>query len=375
MKKTGILFLAFIFLTQLACKTDKYPDLKEGIYAEITTEKGVIVAFLEYEKTPNTVSNFVTLAEGTNVFVDEKFKNKKFYDGMVFQRNDYVIQTGDPKGEGSGTGYFFEDEFPVDKDGNFLLTHDAPGVLAMANSGTNTNSSQFFISFNKAPSLDGKHSVFGKVVLGLDVVQSINSDDEILKIEIIRKGNKAKKFNAPLLFEQHYKAFLKKKNKEKEKAVERNMKMEKAVKQMRNYFINNRSLAKSYASGLKMIVTKKGTGKKPKLGSQVLIDYAGFTEDGNLFSTSILKTAEIFNQYDERFDHVNKYHPLTQLYSSNANLIKGFIEGLLKMEYGEKAMLFIPSKLAYGEKGDGYLIPPNTNLVIEVEIIDKVLKE
>lgn len=374
MKKISILFLFVSILIVSSCTPDKYPDLQDGIYAEITTDKGVIVAHLEFEKVPSTVSNFITLTEGTNTHVDEKFKNKKFYDGMSFQKNDYVIQTGDPKGEGSGTGYFFEDEFPVDNEGNFLLTHDAPGVLAMANSGRDTNSSQFFINLNKAPSLDGKHSVFGKVILGMDVVNRIESEDIIQKIVIIRKGTKAKEFDALAQFEKHFKAFTEKKNKEIEKAIKRNKKAEKAKKQMRNFFINNKRLAKEYASGLSMLVTKKGNGIKPKLGSQVLINYAGFTEDGNLFSTSILETAEIFNMYDERYDHTNKYHPLTQLYSKKSGLIKGFTEGLLKMKYGEKALLFIPAKLAYGEKGDGYSIAPNSNIVIEVEILDKVLE-
>jgi len=372
MKNLGTLFLFSLLL--LACNRNNNLGLKEGIYAEITTEKGMIVASLAYKKTPITVANFITLAEGTNTFVDEKFSKKRFYDGMLFQRNQYVIQAGDPKGEGSGTGYFFEDEFPVDEQGNFLLTHNSSGVLSMANSGTDTNSSQFFITFNKSPSLDGKHSVFGRIVEGHEIVDSIVSDDKITKIEIIRKGKSANDFDALSVFAKHFKSFSEKKKEEGSNAIKRSEKAQKAKKQMQRYFVNNKRLAKEFPSGLKMLMTKKGTGKKPKPNSEILINFAGFTADGNLFSTTVLKTAEVFNMYDERYDQPNKYHPLMQIYSNKASLITGLKEGLLKMEYGEKAVLFIPSKLAYGEKGDGYVIPPDTDLIIEVEIVDEVFE-
>lgn len=373
MRNFGITFSLLLIVLLSACKSDKYPDLKDGMYAEITTNKGVVVALLEFEKTPNLVANFVSLATGTNTFVDEKFKNKNFYDGMLFQRNDLVVQVGDPKGEGSGTGYVFEDEFPVDKEGNFSLIHDEPGVLSMANSGTNTNSSQFFITLKEAGSLDGKHCVFGKVVKGQDVVDTIVSDDSITAVEIIRKGKQATAFNAPAIFAEKFKVFKEKKEESDDKVRERNKKAEKAVKQMRNFFRSNKRLAKEYPSGLRMIVTKKGNGTKPKKGAQILIDFAGFKEDGNLFTTSILETAEIFNMYNEQYDQDNKYRPMNQVYSAKAGLIAGLKEGMLKMEYGEKAMLFIPAKLAYGEKGDGYMVEPNTNLVIELEIVDKIV--
>jgi len=375
MRKIGTASILLVMILLSACKSEKHPDLSDGMYAEITTTKGVIVALLEHEKTPNTVANFVTLTEGTNPFVDEKFKNKPFYNGMLIQRNDYVIQTGDPKGEGSGTGYVFADEFPHDNEANFLLTHDAPGTLSMANSGINTNSSQFFITFNKAPSLDGKHVVFGHVAKGQDVVDALQSDDVIDKIEIIRKGKSAKKFNAVSVFTDSYLEFKEKSNKKAEEVLERNKKAEKAKKQMSRYFFNNERLAKEFPSGLKMIVTKKGNGKKPKIGSRILIDFSGFTKDGNLFSTSLLEVAEIFNMYNEQFDQDNKYRPMNQIYSEKAGLIDGLIEGMLKMEYGEKALIFIPYQLAYGDKGDGYMIGPKTDLVVEFEILDQILDE
>jgi len=371
MKK--LLFFLFI-LSIISCKQDKYPDLNDGIYAEIITNKGVILALLEYEKTPNTVANFISISQGTNNFVEDKFKNKNFYDGMLFQRNDMVIQTGDPKGEGTGTGYVFADEFPHTKEGNFALTHDKAGILSMANSGRNTSSSQFFITLDKAPKLDGKHTIFGHVIKGIDIIKTIESDDTIIGIEIIKKGESATKFNAPAVFSKHYTVFKEKKNKEYAKIKEKTDRALKAKKQMRNYFFNNKKLAKKYPSGLRILTTTKGTGEKPKTGSQILIDFSVFTIDGHLFSTSVLKTAEIFNQYDEMYDQDNKYRPLLQIYSDKSSLINGFKEGIQKMEYGEKAMLFIPSRLAYGEKGDGYGIPPDSDLVIEVEILDKVLK-
>jgi len=373
MRNIKFLVLIVAILSISACKSVKYPSLEDGIYADIQTTKGDIVVLLEFEKTPHTVANFVSLAEGTNNLVDEKYKGKHFYDGIKFHRviKDFMIQAGDPEGTGrGGTGYKFGDEFPVDKEGNFSLTHESAGILSMANSGPNTNSSQFFITHKETPHLDGKHSVFGHVVIGQNVVDSIEQNDIINKIDIIRNGKTAKAFDAFAVFEKHmneFEAEMKKKEEERKKILAA---AEEAKKQMQDFIKEKKAVAKEYPSGLRMLTTQKGVGVKPKTEVQVLIDYAGFFEDGRMFGTTVLSTAKKFNQYDERFDHANKYHPFPRNYSKKAQLIPGFREAMLKMEYGEKALLFIPSHLAYGEKGAGRTIPPNTDLVFEIQIVD-----
>ena len=193
MKKINVLGLFLIALLFQSCGNN-YDHLGDGIFGVITTSKGEIIVSLEYEKTPITVANFITLAEGTNTFVtDEARKGIPFYDGLKFHRviPNFMIQGGDPNGDGSGNpGYSFMDEITD-------LSHDGPGILSMANAGPGTNGSQFFITHKATPWLDGKHSVFGEVVQGMDIVNKIEQNDVIKKITIIRIGKDAKKFDAP----------------------------------------------------------------------------------------------------------------------------------------------------------------------------------
>ena len=166
-------------------------DLKDGLYAKIVTVKGDIILNLEFEKTPLTVINFVGLAEGTKK--SSKPAGVPFYNGLIFHRvlPDFMIQGGCPNGTGRGNpGYRFADEFHP------ALKHDGPGILSMANAGPNTNGSQFFITHKATPWLNGKHTVFGRVVSGMNVVNAIRKGDKIISIAIIRKGKKAKKFKA-----------------------------------------------------------------------------------------------------------------------------------------------------------------------------------
>ena len=170
--------------------------LPDGVYAEFDTSKGKILVQLEYEKTPLTVANFVGLAEGTKNYSKTpgeppKSQGKPFYDGLTFHRviPDFMIQGGCPQGTGSGDpGYKFRDEFDPS------LKHSGPGTLSMANSGPASNGSQFFITHKATSWLDGKHSVFGHVVEGQDVVNKIEKGDKINTIKILRIGEKAKAF-------------------------------------------------------------------------------------------------------------------------------------------------------------------------------------
>ena len=166
--------------------------MQEGIYAKIGTTKGTILIQLTYDKTPGTVGNFVALAEG-NLENSAKLQGTPYYNGLKFHRviPDFMIQGGCPLGSGTGDpGYKFDDEFHPD------LKHDRPGVLSMANSGPGTNGSQFFITHVPTPWLDQKHTVFGYVIAGQEVVDSISQGDPIATVEIIREGYNAAQWNA-----------------------------------------------------------------------------------------------------------------------------------------------------------------------------------
>jgi peptidyl-prolyl cis-trans isomerase A (cyclophilin A) len=149
--------------------------MEPGVYAHFDTTEGRFTIQLFEKEAPQTVANFVGLAEGTKEWKDPVTGEKKkapFYDGVVFHRiiNGFMIQGGDPLGQGTGgPGYQFGDEFHPS------LRHDRAGILSMANSGPNTNGSQFFITLGPTPHLDRRHSVFGAVVEGLDVVRKIGN--------------------------------------------------------------------------------------------------------------------------------------------------------------------------------------------------------
>ncbi|MEN6456311.1 MAG: peptidylprolyl isomerase [Prolixibacteraceae bacterium] len=186
----AVLFLLFVF-TAAECISSEKLQLADGLYAKMVTSKGDILIRLEYEKVPLTVTNFVGLAEGTKD--SNRGRGVRFYDGLTFHRviPDFMIQGGDPDGSGAGgPGYQFPDEIDP------TLRHDVPGVLSMANAGPGTNGSQFFITHTKTPWLDGKHTVFGHVIQGQDVVNAIRQGDTIRKINVIRVGARVAAFKA-----------------------------------------------------------------------------------------------------------------------------------------------------------------------------------
>tara|TARA_A100001015_G_scaffold320695_1_gene448061 strand:+ start:11476 stop:12408 length:933 start_codon:yes stop_codon:yes gene_type:complete len=307
--------------------------MKEGLFAQIKTSKGVIEIKLEFEKSPGTVGNFVGLSIG-------KIKNsntelgKPYYDGLKFHRviNDFMIQGGCPIGTGTGDpGYKFDDEFNPD------LKHDKPGILSMANSGPATNGSQFFITHIETPWLDNKHTVFGHVIDGLDVVNSIVQDDEIINIKINAVGDKAQSFDPVKAFQNF--------NKLKEERINKQKKrMEKLLKDLSNGYSKT-------DSGLMYKFLDNKNSNKPTKGQKVKVHYKGMLLDGTVFDSSFKRNQPI------------------EFTLGVGQVIKGWDEGISLLGIGDKASFIIPSDLAYGESGAGGVIPPNAPLIFEVELI------
>ena len=341
MKKTIILSVMLISLSSLAqnifkktTNTNNNPNITEGMYAKINTTKGDILIKLEYEKTPLTVANFVGLAEG-EIKNNSKKAGEAYYDGLKFHRviADFMIQGGCPDGTGSGSpGYQFPDEFHPD------LKHTGPGILSMANAGPGTNGSQFFITHKETPWLDGKHSVFGNVVEGQDIVDAIEQGDIMNSIKIIREGKAAKEFNAKEIFETEQKKINTKKEAEQKRAAEAFKKLTKD--------------AKKTESGLAYFIIKEGDGAQAEAGKTVSVHYTGKLIDGTKFDSSL-----------DRGQPID--FPLGQ-----GRVIPGWDEGIALLKVGGKATLIIPPHLAYGERGAGGIIPPNATLIFDVELVD-----
>jgi peptidyl-prolyl cis-trans isomerase A (cyclophilin A) len=366
----------------------------EGIFAEFETTKGKIVVQLEYKKTPITVANFITLVEGTNTFVtDAKCKGKPFYDGLKFHRviKDFMIQGGDPAGNGSGgPGYAFKDEFT---DAKF----DKAGILAMANSGPKTNGSQFFITHKETSWLTGKHTIFGYVTTGQDVVNAIAQDDVMNKVTIVRKGTEAKKFDAVKTFATYFagkgeddakqaaidaenrakQAIIDEENKKKQVLID----AEKKAEYVKNYgpvmaakvaeLAKIKATSTKTASGLEYKITQTGSGKKPVDGTTIYVHYAGYLEDGSLFQSSHEDVSKACGRYDGNAATQGGYQPFPFQAGKKDGLIPGFLEALNLLSFGDKITAFIPSNLGYGPQAMGNLIPANSNLIFELEILEK----
>ena len=370
MKKVK-LWALLLPLLLVACKSAKYPNLKDGLYADIQTNYGDMLAELYYKATPGTVANFVSLAEGTNTYVADSLKGKRYYDGTKSHRviKNFMLQAGDRTATGEGDpGYKFADEF-VD-----TLRYTRKGQLGMANSGPATNGSQFFITEVATDWLNFRHTIFGQVIQGEDVISKITSvktgaqdrpvDPVVIKkVEIIRVGKDAQKWDAPKVFD----AFMK----------EQNAKAQKLESQKeKNLAVMAEQEAKAVAqpSGIKILKLKEGNGVKPQIGSDVLVNYAGFLRaTGDLFDTNIAEIAKENDAYDaaRAADPQYGYIPYAWKYSPEVGLIAGFKEALLSMKVGDKIRVFIPSALAYGKQGFGNgVIPPDADLMFEIEIVD-----
>ena len=304
-----------------------------GLFANISTSKGEIKIELEFEKTPGTVGNFVGLSLG---LINNSIKplGEAYYNGLKFHRviNDFMIQAGCPLGTGTGDpGYKFDDEFHNE------LKHDRPGVISMANAGPSTNGSQFFITHVETPWLDNKHTVFGNVIDGMDVVNSISQNDEIISIKINAVGDKAKAFDAAKAFEDFNKSKADRIKKEKENEL-------KILKDISKGFSKT-------SSGLLYKFEKENNSHKPSNGNKVKVHYKGLLLDGTVFDSSFKRNQPI------------------EFTLGVGQVIKGWDEGISLLGIGDKASFIIPSDLAYGSSGAGGVIPPNATLVFEVELI------
>ena len=382
---TSVLGLIFL-LSTLSCQ-NKYPELGNGLYAEFATTKDTIIVELFYEKTPLTVANFVGLAEGTHPKLADSVQGIPFYNGTIFHRviNEFMIQGGDPSGTGMGKpGFTFGDEFDE------TLKHDKPGVLSMANSGPATNGSQFFITEVPTPWLDNKHSIFGQVVKGQEVVDSISNvqvmpgsnkpleDIRILSLNIIRQGFGAKRFNAaktwnrefPLLEEKRLKKIEEAKQEAERQKKIAEEKMETAAAEILPVLEGYKSKATTSGSGLLSYTIKEGTGEKPKQGQSVKLYYQGYFTDGKLFGTNVKDIDIKCGTYDEKKEQRGFYNLMPMQISADAQMIPGFKEGVFNMKKGDKTFLYLPSHLAYGEAGRGP-IAPNSDLIFIIEMVDE----
>lgn len=393
-KQTLKLFIFTLLLSVTSCGQEKYPDLEDGLYAEIVTKKGTMLAKLFYTKAPVTVANFVALSEGTHPQVMDSMKGKPFYNGLTFHRvmDKFMIQGGDPQGTGAGNpGYTFGDEFSVD------LRHDKPGVLSMGNRGVNTNGSQFFITEVPTPWLDGLdangdlkncenprvgcHNVFGELIKGLEIQDTISNvevnksnnkpvqDVIIQEVNIIRKGKDAKAFDAPKVFTEESAKLAERLAAIKAEAEQKAK--ESAAKAAEAFLENNSDLpgpVKKLDTGVIMIYINESNGKKPSSADRVLMNYAGYFEDGRLFDTSWADVAKENNVYNEQRDQQGGYKPLEDAYNATARTVPGFKEAMLNMNVGDKVRVFIPSYLGWGAQGSGP-IPPNANVIFDIELV------
>ena len=308
--------------------------MENGIYAKFNTSKGSILVQLTHDLTPGTVGNFVGLAEG-NLENRVKPQGTKYYDGLKFHRviPDFMIQCGCPHGTGTGgPGYSFDDEFHP------TLKHNRPGVLSMANSGPASNGSQFFITHVPTEWLDNKHTVFGHVVEGQDIVDEVSQGDSLDSVEIVRVGDEAQKWNA-------IEAFITFKGERNKRDAALKAEAEAKMEQLAAGFDKTES-------GLRYKLIQKGNGKKAENGKTVSVHYTGQLEDGKIFDSSYPRKKPI-------------EFPLGM-----GNVIEGWDEGIALLQVGDKARFVIPSDLAYGTRGAGGVIPPNATLIFDVELMD-----
>ncbi len=332
-----------------AVSTTQAAKLKDGLYAELDTSKGKILLSLEFKKTPMTVANFVGLAEGTKD--SNKPKGTKFYDGLNFHRviADFMIQGGCPQGAGTGgPGYKFADEIDAS------LKHVGPGIFSMANSGPGTNGSQFFITHKATPWLDGKHTVFGKVVGPNDqkVVNAIVKGDKLKTVKILRVGAKAKAFKSDQAAFVALQKGMEGRATAKFKAQMGKDKQLVIAKVAEVAKSNPGSKETTTKSGLRYLVTKAGTGVGAAKGKTATVHIMLSLPNGKVL------------------DDTRKTGKPAPIPVGAPLRIQGLAEGLDGIKKGERRFLVVPHNLAFGKAGAGGAIPPFSTLLIDVECVD-----
>jgi len=384
MKLHRIALWAMALITLGACDASDagQPKLENGLYAKFETTHGDILIRLEMERAPLTVANFVALAEGEHPLIKEgEFKGKKFYNGLQFHRviPQFMIQGGDPQGTGEGgPGYSFPDEFHPE------LRHSGPGILSMANSGPNTNGSQFFITEVATPWLDDRHSVFGHVVEGVELIAAIaavprdqnsNRPDEpiTMDVKIIRKGKEAKKFDAPSTFTR----IVAEKEAAHQERLEKNNAKDAARTEVMTWMkpqaeVDTEAFTSLYASwvenaremgdGLLVLDVVEGEGEPIASGDTVMVHYAGYFTDGTLLDASVRGIMKLGGKYDPRRE---PYDVFPCIAGPAGRVIEGWKRGLVGLKAGAHARLIIPPHLAWGEQGGGP-IPPNATVIFDV---------
>ncbi|MFP4363645.1 MAG: peptidylprolyl isomerase [Spirochaetia bacterium] len=308
-----------------------------GLYARIETNRGDIIVELAYDKVPMTVANFVGLAEGT--LGSTRGEGTPFYDGLTFHRviDDFMIQGGCPLGTGTGgPGYRFPDEFHPQ------LRHNSPGTLSMANSGPDTNGSQFFITHVQTPWLDNRHAVFGEVIEGQNVVDSIQQGDRIEHVEIIRRGREARQFRVT---QESFQEMLA--DHQNSSQREQQESMENALRQIQEQYPE----AEERSSGLFVQTDQQGSGNTAAEGDTVTVHYTGSLLSGQEFDNSR-----------------RRGQPFT-FELGGGQVVPGFEQGIAGMQEGEVRTIIIPPELAYGSRGAGGVIPPNAFIIFEIELV------
>lgn len=382
MKKLAYIFVAFLVIT--ACQSAKYKDLKEGLYAEIKTNKGDVLLQLYSNDVPMTVANFVSLAEGTNTKTPDSIRGDNFYDGIRFHRvvNSFIIQGGDPTETGRGNaGYKFDDELTKDKDGTLFYKHDDAGILSMANSGPNSNGSQFFITHKPIPHLDGKHAVFGKTIvnstqllalknkfkdslqleraidsLRMVVVNAIKQFDTINTVKIIRIGPRAKAFNGGEVFDAELMKYAdNRKDAKQQKETAETARYAKYLADKELFLAKmEEPKAEKTSSGLRILMLKKNpSGKEVVANKPIKSHFDLYTADGNKIQSTRDGSKPFVFQLDD----------------AERPMITGFKEGAAKMRVGEKARLFVPYYIGFGEDTYGPF-PAKSDLMFELEILE-----
>ncbi len=336
---------------------ETYANLQDGLYANFQTTEGNMIVKFEDEKAPVTVANFIGLAEG-KISNKSKAKGIPFYDGTIFHRviKDFMIQGGDPQGTGMGDpGYKFADE-------KNDLKHTGKGILSMANSGPNTNGSQFFITEVATPWLDGKHTIFGKVVEGMNVIDKIanvekgaqdkpKKDVVLEKVSVFSKGEQYKNYDAASIFENG-KSKINDRNREVTAKMEADRKKKEAeFEENQQRLVDELKAGMQHTpSGLYYKITQPTEGKA-SIGDVVSVHYAGKLIDGTEFDSSFKRGEPI------------------EIPIGVGQVIKGWDEGILLLNEGESATLLIPSELGYGARGAAGVIPANAWLIFDVQLV------